>query len=245
MGYDVLKNLGLTNNEIEIYLAILREGKSTGTQLRKDTGIANSRIYAGLDSLTKKGLITYEKLPNKKLYQALDPTILNEIMEEKKKQVSQYIPLLKNLQDTEGQKTETAVFEGLQGFKTALLNMVNECPKGQTVHIIGFSNQAYKNEKLSNILKQANKISIKKKHKFKMILDNKKNKFFKERKKEDISQIRFMGRGFTSPAAIDIFLDTVYILIWDEMPYAFKIKNRNVAEGFKTYFTFMWDMAKS
>jgi hypothetical protein len=32
--------------------------------------------------------------------------------------------------------------------------------------------------------------------------------------------------------------------MWDETPYVFKIKNKNIAEGFKIYFNFLWNMAE-
>ena len=61
MQLDNLKILGLTENEIEIYLTILKNGKSTGTEIRKLSKIVNSRVYAALDSLIEKGLVVYEK----------------------------------------------------------------------------------------------------------------------------------------------------------------------------------------
>jgi hypothetical protein len=53
-----------------------------------------------------------------------------------------------------------------------------------------------------------------------------------------------MNNNFKSPAAIDIFLDKVYIFLWDENPYAFMIQNKNIANGFKNYFQFLWSMAQ-
>src|SRR3990167_9171139 len=101
--------------------------------------------------------------------------------------IEKTIPILKELQSNEKTETESAVFEGLQGFRTALLKLANECPIGETIYIIGFSNQNYKNEKLAAILNATNKISLKRKHKFKMILDDKtENKFFESRKKEGL-----------------------------------------------------------
>jgi sugar-specific transcriptional regulator TrmB len=241
---EKLKLLGLTDNEIKVYVLVLKLGSCTGTEIRRKTGIANSRVYVALDILLQKGIITYEKRPKGKLYSAFDPSIINEVMKERMKQIEETIPYLKTLQNKEKKETETAVFEGFQGFKTALYQLVNVCPRHETINIIGFSNQAYKNKKLAALLRDVNKISIKKKHKFKMILDNRENKFFQQRKEEKISNIRFMGKNFISPASIDIFQDYVYIFLWDENPYAFVIKNKNIAEGFKTYFQFLWSMAK-
>ncbi|HLC86409.1 MAG TPA: helix-turn-helix domain-containing protein [Candidatus Nanoarchaeia archaeon] len=244
MAIEDLKFLDLTDNEIRVYLAILKNGKLTGTKIKQITSIANSRVYSAIDSLISKGIIIYEKHQKGRLYAAINPEILKELMKERMEKIEKTIPILKELQSNEKTETESAVFEGLQGFRTALIKLANECPIGETIHIIGFSNQNYKNEKLAAILNTVNKISMKRKHKFKMILDDEENKFFEKRKKEGLSEIRFMGNNFKSPAAIDIFQDYVYILLWDENPYAFIIKNKNIAEGFKIYFNFLWNMAK-
>lgn len=239
-----LKMLGLTDNEIKIYLMLLENPNSSGTKIRQTTGISNSAVYASIDVLINKGLVIYQKLPTGKMYSALDPEVINSILEQQRKKIEAAIPQLKELTNKTNYPTETAVYEGFNGFKTALTKLAEDCPKGETIDIIGFSNQAYKNEKLAFILQDVNKISIKKKHKFRMILDNKENIFYKGRKEEGISQIRFMGKGFKSPASIDIFGDNVYILMWDEQPYAFVIKNKNIAQGFKVYFEFLWNLAR-
>ncbi len=241
---EELKLMGLTDNEVRIYLMLLQNPKANGTQIRQITGVANSAMYASIDNLIRKGLIVYQKQATGRLYSALDPNTIKTILEEQRKKIESKIPFLKELQKKDQGQTETAVFEGFNGFKTALIKLTEECPMGETIDIIGFSNQAYKNEKLAFILQDINKRSIKKKHKFRMILDNKDNTFYQGRKDEGISEIRFLEGGFKSPAAIDIFGDSVYILLWDEQPYAFIMKNKNIAEGFRTYFEFLWKMAK-
>ena len=238
-----LKLLGLTDNEIKTYVAILEIGTCTGTELRRKTQISNSQTYAAIDSLLSKGLINYEKHYSGKKYSALDPTILQELAKEREQKIISCIPYLKSLRSNE-KETQTAVFEGFNGFKSALYQLVENCPRNETLHIIGFSNQAYKNNKLASLLRDVNKKSKEKKHKFKMILDNKNNTFYEQRKNEKISEIRFMEKGFKSPASIDVFQDYVYILLWEKTPYAIVIKNKNIADGFKIYFDFLWNMAK-
>lgn len=241
---EQLKLLGLTDNETKVYLSILKNGKISATKIKQLTSIANSRVYSAIDSLISKGIITYEKHQAGRLYIAIDPKVLSEIMHEKLKKIEETIPILESLKSKNKQETETAVFEGIKGFRNAMLTMAEECPEKETIFIIGFSNQDYKNEKLAKILESVNRISLKKKHRFKMILDNKENKFFESRKKEGLSEIKFVGNNFRSPAAIDIFKDRVYILLWSDTPYAFAIKNKKIADSFKNYFDFLWDIAK-
>ncbi|NQZ85139.1 MAG: hypothetical protein HRU03_05465 [Nanoarchaeales archaeon] len=239
---EKLKHLGLNNNEIEIYLLLLKQNNLTGQQIRKISNIANSRVYSCLDSLISKGIVTYQITPKHKIFSALPPSTLVDIAESRKREIESIIPELKELESNSSIKTKSAVYEGLSGFKTAFYNMANLCSENETISIIGFSNQAYKNEKLKYILKNVNKISIKKKHKFKMILDSDNNMFAKDRTQEKITELRFMPKGFVSPAAIDIFEDKVYIFMWSENPYVFMIQNEEIAKGFKIYFNFLWNM---
>ena len=244
MDKNILKSLELTDNEVKVYLSILELGTCSGTEIRKHTKISNSQVYSALDTLINNGLITYEKRVSGKKYTALDPSVIKKIIEKRNKAIEESIPFLKNLQNKNTPLTETAIFEGLSGFKNAMINLSEECPRNETIYIIGFSNQAYRNKQLADILRDVNKISKQKKHKFKIILDNPENKFFKQRAEEGLSEIKFMRGGFKSPAAIDIFQDYVYILLWDEHPYAIRVKNKDIADGFKTYFDFLWNMAE-
>ena len=92
---EKLKLLGLTENEIKVYLLMLESGRCTGTEIRRKTGIANSRVYAAIDSLLHKGIITYEKRQKGKLYSALDPTVISEVMKERLQKIEEVIPSLR------------------------------------------------------------------------------------------------------------------------------------------------------
>jgi sugar-specific transcriptional regulator TrmB len=241
---DGFKMLGLTENEKQVYLCVLKAGTCRGTQIRRAIGIANSQVYAALDALISQGLINYAKHARGKIYSALDPDSLKSVTVERMKQIEQMILLLKSMQSVDKLTTDTAVFEGFNGFKSAMVQMAKDCPVGETVCIIGFSTQAYKNAKLAAVLRDVNKISAARKHKFRMLLDDMDNPFYNQRKAERLSEIRFMGKGFVSPTAIDIYQDNVYVLLWDEVPYVFYIRNATIARGFKAYFDFLWAHAR-
>lgn len=52
-------------------------------------------------------------------------------------------------------------------------------------------------------------------------------------KKEKYIEVRYMPKGYISPAAIDIFEDYIYIFLWEENPFVFMIKNKRIAESFE------------
>jgi sugar-specific transcriptional regulator TrmB len=62
MNTKILEDIGLTKTEIKIYLALLKLGQSTTTNIIKDAGIHASKVYEFLDKLIKKGLVSYNSI---------------------------------------------------------------------------------------------------------------------------------------------------------------------------------------
>ncbi|MEK6891519.1 MAG: helix-turn-helix domain-containing protein [Nanoarchaeota archaeon] len=240
-----LEELGLSRNEAKIYLYLLKNGERTTGPIIKETGIANSRVYESLNSLIEKGFVSYNVQKDGKHFKATNPKILIENEEERKKKVESLVPQLIRLMDKENNKEiVSAVYEGIEGFKTAFRKIIDDCPVKGEILIIGFSEQQHSQESLKTFLSNMNLKCKQKKQKLKFIFDNKaKNTLGKEREKEGF-EVRYMPDGFISPAAIDIMGDYVYVFLWEEKPFVFMIKNQKIADSFRHYFNFLWGIAK-
>jgi sugar-specific transcriptional regulator TrmB len=240
-----LKELGLTDNETKIYIFLLKYGETTTGAVIKQTGISNSRVYESLNSLIQKGLVSYNVQKDGKHFKAESPSKFLELEQERKKKIEALIPQLKELQASEKKETTTAVYEGFEGFKTAFKKIVDDCPRNEIIYILGFSEQT-NNEKLRLFLTNQNLKSQEKSQKLKILLDrNVKKTLGKDRQKEKYTEVKYMPKGYISPAAIDIFEDYVYIFLWEDKPFVFMIKNKAIAESFKIYFNFLWKLAKN
>ena len=241
-----LIRLGLSKNEAVIYLFLLKNPNITTGLIIKETGISNSRVYESLNSLISKGLVTYVIQKDGKYFDASPPEKFLEKEEERRKQIEEIVPELKKIKIQKEFRTNTAVFEGFEGFKTAFKKIIDDCPDKETIYILGFSEQQYETKSLQLFLKNMNLKSAQKRQRLKIILDNSiKKTLGKDREKERYSEVRYMPKGYISPGAIDIFQDYVYIFLWEEKPYVFMIKNEKIAESFKQYFNFLWRIAKS
>ncbi len=240
-----LEELGLSKNESAIYLFLLKTGDTTTGLIIKQTGIANSRVYESLSTLITKGLATYNTQKDGKHFQASPPNKFIELEEERRKKIESLIPNLTALQSSESPETKTAIYEGYEGFKTAFKKIIDDCPERETIHILGFSEQQYKTESLNLFISNMNLKSAQKKQNLKIILDQTtKDSLAKDREGEKLTEVKYMPKGYISPAAIDIFQDYVYIFLWEEKPFVFMIKNKLIAQSFKTYFEFLWKLAK-
>ena len=243
---EKLTKLGLSKNEATIYLFLLKNPSISTGLIIKETGISNSRVYESLNSLISKGLVAYTIQKDGKYFNASPPEKFLEKEEERKKQIEELVPELKKLKIEKGFRTNTAVFEGFEGFKTAFKKIIDDCHKEETIYILGFSEPTKKKESLRLFLNNMNLKSQQKKQHLKIILDNSvKETLGKDREKEKNTEVRYMPKGYVSPSAIDVFEDYVYIFLWEEKPFVFMIKNERIAESFKQYFNFLWKIAKS
>jgi sugar-specific transcriptional regulator TrmB len=240
-----LQDLGLSRNESLIYLYLLKKGETTTGSIIKETRIVNSRVYESLNSLISKGLVSYNVQKDGKHFQAESPSKFLEIQEQRKKKINELIPGLNALKNTEEKETTTAVYEGLEGFKTAFKKIIDDCPSNKEIFIIGFAEPENKSESLRLFLSNLNTKSAQKKQKLKILLESSvKETLGKDREEEKLTEVKYLPKGYITPAAMDIFEDYVYIFLWEEKPFVFMIKNKMIAESFKQYFNLLWKIAR-
>jgi sugar-specific transcriptional regulator TrmB len=242
---QTLQELGLTKNEITIYLFLLKFGETTTGSIIKETRISNSRVYESLNSLISHGLVGYNVQKDGKHFSAQDPKALIELEEQRKQKIESLVPQLSTLISDKDIETKTAVYEGFDGFKTAFRKIIEDCPRGSEILITGFPEGIYNEESLRLFLTNMNLKSAAKKQKLKVLLEKSAKKTLgADREAEKFTEVKYMPKGFMSPAGMDIFEDYVYIFLWDEKPFVFMIKNKKIAKSFKSYHEFLWKMAK-
>ncbi|MFA6304145.1 MAG: helix-turn-helix domain-containing protein [Patescibacteria group bacterium] len=127
----ILKQLGLSDKEILVYLALLSSGPASVRSLAKVSGINRGTTYDILKSLKDSGLVSYYHKATKQFFVAEDPSALNKALEQRmdklqevKKNLSQVIPELKSLFDSSGDKPVVKYYEGLGGVKTVLADVL-------------------------------------------------------------------------------------------------------------------------
>ena len=89
MNTEILKEIGLTDNEIKIYIILLKTGSSTAYEIGKKTGIYRVHVYDKLEQLMDKGLVTHVYKGAKKHFNATHPDKIKHYLEEKKKHLEE------------------------------------------------------------------------------------------------------------------------------------------------------------
>jgi len=163
METEILENLGLTKNEIKVYLYLLKSGVSTTGPIMDELGISSSRVYASLQELIKKGLIAYFIKNNTKYYHAENPEYLLKITDDLKTKLALLVRELGSIKKPKIEEEYSMIFEGFNGFKQAFEILLKECSKKEGILTIGFSPPDFGLETLRIFLKKVDARRCKKK----------------------------------------------------------------------------------
>lgn len=117
MLQDKLKDIGLTENEISVYLAGLGLGETTIQRISDKSGVKRTTVYHTVDYLKTKGLFSTAITKGRKKYIAEDPRKILEIMERQKKNLEDMMPKLLSMANFMDKKPKIKYYDGEQGIK--------------------------------------------------------------------------------------------------------------------------------
>lgn len=120
-----LEEIGLSDKEAAIYLALLGFESATPSELAEKTGIKRTTVYVVLEQLSKKGLASEVDTGKVIHYQASPPDRLETFVEQQKLKLEEtsarlkdIIPQLKSVEHESGERPVVKFFDG----KEAVLN---------------------------------------------------------------------------------------------------------------------------
>lgn len=112
-----LREVGLKQNESEVYLFLLQNGISTPPVISKGTNIARTNCYNILSSLKDKDVVNEQLKGKKKAYIARDPRSLKLSLERKIESLDRLVPDLDAIHTTQKNKPLFRFFDGWKEVK--------------------------------------------------------------------------------------------------------------------------------
>jgi sugar-specific transcriptional regulator TrmB len=112
-----LSELGLSEEEAIVYLAVLELGGAFASTIARKAGISRVNCYYILDNLRKTGLITCNLKRNIKFFVAEPPQVLVNQMEERYERAKKVLPHLLAVTNIHAFKPVIRSYEGLEGIK--------------------------------------------------------------------------------------------------------------------------------
>ncbi len=109
---NVLQELGLDEKESRVYVALLELGDSTVQPIAKKADIIRPNCYLVLDTLMKKGLVSYFEKNNRRRYVAEDPQVLSRTLKNRWERLNQLMPELRSVYNRAPNKPKVRFYEG-------------------------------------------------------------------------------------------------------------------------------------
>ena len=243
MYQEILQSNGLSLNESKVYEALLYLGESNTNQISIKAKVHRRNVYDSLSRLIEKGLASETFIKGERFFKAINPERLKEIIKEKEVALDQILPEMKKLYSSVEPDAEAYFFRGVEGFKNYLQLILEQ---KQTVYFIG-AKAFWLDPRLKSYLRHFEQERKKKGIKFVHLFDHE----VKEQKPEILKVVgkpyKFLPPKYSSATAVDVFGDYVVTFVGvqpgqlSEEPLQFVLKSKQLAEGYRKFFQFMWD----
>lgn len=239
-----LEKMGLTEGEIQVYLALVELGLSTAGKITKNANIASSKVYEVLQRLMNKGLASFVIKNGVKHYDATPPERLIDFLEEKKEGIEnaqgiirKIIPEIRVKRKLTKEINKTIVYTGIQGPKIVLKEAIEAGRKGEELLGFGTDEDPYVRYLPFELEKHFRE---QKKHKIKWKL-----LFTKGFKSQNpMALIRYLPKEFELPVRTMIYGNKVAIVDFTKPITTIIIEKKEIAKAYKKHFNLLWKIAK-
>ena len=136
---DVLEELGLSEAESKVYLALIETGSTLAGAIIKKTGLHRGTTYQILQRLKEKGLVSSVIKGKKQYFEPASPERLMDVLKERQEKLQEIMPILKAKLEASKEKQEVTVYYGIKGIRSVLDKMLEELSQKGEYYDFGVS----------------------------------------------------------------------------------------------------------
>ena len=235
-----LKEYGLSDKEIQVYIELLPLGSVNLQEIAKRLDLPRTTVYNTLSYLSTKGLVSKIIKKGITYFEATDPKKLVDKLNEKKELVLSVLPQLEGLKKIIKETSSVEIYEGTKGIFSIISDVFKV--KQQTYY---FGSYSLSLEVLKYLPSHARTMRMENKIPAKIVIDPYDEAIFKRKDYKKITEMRFLSSMKEFPLMIFIYGNKVAIYTVKGDHIGLVIKNKEVAEAMKFIFDTYWNMAKS
>ena len=245
----MLGNLKLSAKEVDLFLALVRLGKSTVSTISRESGITRTHIYGIVEGLMQKGLVSEVEDRGKKTYEAVDHAgllafISREQTELQKieKNIAEMTSEFNALQVGNKEKTKVRFFNGIEGVKQIYSEIRRdiEASEGQIEVLTIFSP-----ENLEKIIPNFEYFNYPNMLGRDIVAEDSLLEQYKTKIKSDVYRIWPKEKGLFPTDNIMWIEKIAFIDVSGGFPSGIIVENESIAKSFTMWFNELWNGLKN
>lgn len=241
-----LENMGLSDKESVVYLALLKIGTAKASAIATAADLNRTTAYDILRHLTRKGVVIKFTKNKTAFYSIPDPRSLvthldhqklkfADEIEHKKEQLNSLLPELISLAHTGNTKPKVRFYEGSKGIREAYEDTLSATPP-----IFAYADISSINEELSDYFPNYLERRIKQKiHARAIVPDTLAWRELAKHNREHLREVRFLPKGANYTPEINIYDNKMLMVSWREK-IAIIIESKELADLQRLIFEQLW-----
>ncbi len=123
---EALKEIGLNDKEVKVYLALLKLGQNTVNKISKEANLNRVTCYDILKSLLERGYASYVIKSGVKYFEAVEPSKFLDELKLKQEKIQEIMPELEVIKKSLLEKPNIETYEGINGLKSIFNDILKE-----------------------------------------------------------------------------------------------------------------------
>lgn len=240
---SILTDLGLSENEADVYLAALSAGSSTILKIAKIANVKRTTVYPVVETLKQKGLISEELKGWKKLYAPVSPLKLSSILEARREKLKNALPEFMSMYNLKGNESFIKYYEGREAIKSLYDEILKELRPGDFYFAISNEdNWISVDEKyFKNFILRRSKLNVK----IKLLLQNTPSakKHLKSAKNLN-EELKILPEGENFTSSFTIIPRKIILHQTKPAAISLVVENQSIVRMQKELFEMAWKLIK-
>ena len=234
---STFKDLGFSLNETNIYFAVLELGETTVSDIAKHIDMPRTSCAEILHVLERKHLISFFVMKKKRYFVAEDPKRLIDFFKQRTATLEEVLPQLQAMHKKKAQKPGVRLYEGKEGLKTILAEVIAEQRNFDVIASVADSDKLL-GEDISEYIEQRQKHHLR----VRLITDRSKEaRELQARDEKELRETRFVPAKYNFKSVNFIFGNKIALIsLTAEHPIGLVLEDKALAGTFRMYFDLLW-----
>jgi len=236
---EALKQYGLNEKEIKVYLALLELGSASVLNISQKAELKRPTVYLILESLIEKKLVSKIPKAGTTAYIAENPDYLLTALENSKKTIQDVLPMLRAIYNIDEVKPQIRFYEGKKNVERIWLEDTFKSPRIDFISSITALLENY-----PHVLPVFNKLSEEKRFSTRELVTRQPKDLKYAKKYHSVKrQIRVLPKDFHYTMDMDLYENKV-VLASLKNDFLVMIESEDVAKSFHSLYKLAWQSAE-